>query len=227
MCRWVSMTHLHMHQGVSCLKGMTDDCDVILWCYNHTDYFIWQLYKKVLTQAPGLQFQLGFWQGRPLTLCSSYLSVLHGVRLLNIQGSISSLFISCIHAQGLLGCLKLVFLSCLCVSWVACHPASLKPGIWEARTTAFWRRIALWEQDMTLVSPPKSSSIPMAYIQNTNTHEVLIWQTKILYICEPYLFLHIYNPFIFHVCWSSFFANTYEVFTAIYKIFTFGNHICS
>ena len=45
MHRWVSMTQLHMHQGISCLKGKTDDGD-ILWCHHHTDYVIWQLYKK-------------------------------------------------------------------------------------------------------------------------------------------------------------------------------------
>ena len=68
--------------------------------------------------SPRGKFQLGFWQGRPLTLCSSYFSVPHGVGLLNIQESVSSLFILYACAMGSLGHLKLLFLSCLCVSWV-------------------------------------------------------------------------------------------------------------
>ena len=132
--------------------------------------------------SPRIQFQLGFWWGRPLTPCSSYLSVPHGVGLLNIQGSVSSLFISYVCAQGLLGCLKLVFLSCLCVSQVACHPVSLKPGIREARTTTIQRRTALWEQDMTSVHPPKSSSISMTHFwhpcMGSTLHHPrgLVWQ---------------------------------------------------
>ena len=128
----------------------------LLWCHNCMDCVIWQLYKKAIAWAAGVSF----WQGRPLTLCSSYLSVPHGVELLNIQGSVSSLFISCIHAQGSLGHLQLVFLSCLSVRWVVHHPASLKPGIGVARVITIQRRITLWEQDMTLVYQPKSSSTP-------------------------------------------------------------------
>ena len=85
-----------------------------------------------------------FLWGRPLTLCFSYLGVLHGVGLLNIQGSVSSLFTSYVCAQGSLRCLKLVFLSCLCVRQVAHHPAFVKPGIREARTTTVQRRVAFW-----------------------------------------------------------------------------------
>ena len=114
--------------------------------------------------SPRVQFQLGFWQGRPPTVCLSYLGVPHGVGLLNIQGSVSSFFILCIHVQGLLGCLRLVFLICLCVSWVACHPAFIKPGIREVRTTAIWSRTALWGQGMTSVHPLKSSSTPVTQI---------------------------------------------------------------
>ena len=128
MCRWVSMTGLHMCQ-----------------------------------QAPGVSSSWLF-GGEGQTLCSSYLSVLCRVGLLNIQGSVSSLRISYVCAQGSLGCLKLVFLSCLCVSQVAHHPVSLKPGIRETRITTFWRRTAFWGQDVTSVHPPKSSSIPMTHI---------------------------------------------------------------
>ena len=60
MCRWVMLNHLHMHQGVSCLRGKTDDHDILLWCHNHSDYVIWQLHKKIPTEALGIQFQLGF-----------------------------------------------------------------------------------------------------------------------------------------------------------------------
>ena len=34
-----------------------------------------------------------------------------------------------------------------------------------------------------------------AYIQMTNAHEVLSWMCQIFYICKPYLFLHIHDPF--------------------------------
>ena len=52
----------------------------------------------------------------------------------------------------------------MCVSWVACHPVFIKPGIGEARTTAVQSRTVLWGQYMNLVHPPKSSSIPVTYI---------------------------------------------------------------
>ena len=49
-------------------------------------------------------------------------------------------------------------------------------------------------------------------------------EPQIFYICKPYLFLHIYDPFsIPHLqsCLFGFiFANTNEVFTAIHKLFT-------
>ena len=66
--------------------------------------------------SPRVQFLLRFWKGRPPTLCPSYLSGPHGVGLLNIQESISYLFILDVCAQGSLGHPKLVFLSCLCAN---------------------------------------------------------------------------------------------------------------
>ena len=39
--------------------------------------------------SPRGQLQLGLWWGRLLTLCLNYLGVMHGVGLLNIQGSVS------------------------------------------------------------------------------------------------------------------------------------------
>ena len=94
-------------------------------------------------EGSSVQFWLGFWKGRPPTLCPGYLSAPHGVGLLNTQGSVSYLFVLDVCAQGTLGCLMLVFLSCLCASQVACHAAFVKPGIGEAWTTDVQRRIAL------------------------------------------------------------------------------------
>ena len=50
----------------------------------------------------------------------------------NIQGSVPYLYISDICVQGLLRCLELVYLSCMCASQVACHPVFIIPGIGEA-----------------------------------------------------------------------------------------------
>ena len=80
------------------------------------------------------QFQFG--KGRSPTLCPGYLRASRGAGLSSIQGSVHYLFISSSCAQVLLGHLKLVCLSCLCASWVTCHPAFVNTGIREARTTA-------------------------------------------------------------------------------------------
>ena len=89
-----------------------------------------------------------------------------------------------------LGHLKLVFLSCLCVSSVAHHPAFNKPGIREARTTAIWSTIALWGQDTTSVCPLKSSSIPMTL------YYIIYIYIYILYI-YIYIYIYIYNDIIY------------------------------
>ena len=52
------------------------------------------------------------------------------------------------------------------------------------------------------------------HIQNTNTQSVK-WQSQIFYICKPYFFLHIYDPFSIP-CWPVIFvlylfSNAYEV----------------
>ena len=72
-----------------------------------------------------------------------------------------------------------------------------------------------------------------------NAHEVLSWQhqyrwsvtltTSNILHCKPYLFFHIYDPkgFLAWQSYSFFFTNAYEVFTAIYKLFTFGSYIWS
>ena len=53
-------------------------------------------------------------------------------------------------------------------------------------------------------------------------------QPQVFYICNPYLFLHIYDPFgILCLAVLFGFANAYEVFSGIHKYFTFGSHICS
>ena len=96
--------------------------------------------------------------GKPQTLCLSYLSVSWGVGL----SPYGKAFFICssVHAQGYLGHLELVFFSCLWVSWVACHPASIWPGKWKARTAAIWSREAHAGYIATLVSPPNAFSIP-------------------------------------------------------------------
>ena len=43
--------------------------------------------------------------------------------------------------------------------------------------------------------------------------------TSIFYMGKPCLFLHVHDPLVFHV-WEPFFANAYEVFTALHKHFT-------
>ena len=117
----------------------------LLWYHDCTDCVIWQLYKKALAWAPG------FWLGKAtdslfqLSWCPPW------SRTIEHTGSVSSLFILYVYVQGLLGHLTLVFLSCLCVSQVACDLVSLKPGIREAKTTAVWRRTVLLGQDATLV----------------------------------------------------------------------------
>ena len=64
------------------------------------------------------------------------------------------------------------------------------------------------------------------YIQNTNAHEMLNWEPKILYISKPYLYFTSMIPLVFDV-WQLylFFANAHDIFTAIHKHFTFDNHL--
>ena len=81
--------------------------------------------------SPRGQFWLGFWKGRPPTLCPSYLGAPHGVGLLNIQESVSYLFISDICAQGSLGHLQLVFFELLVY-----QPGGSSPYIYQ---TWYWR----------------------------------------------------------------------------------------
>ena len=72
--------------------------------------------------------------GKPQTLWTCYLSASQGVGLLPYR---KVLFIcSSVHAQVYSVHPELVVFSCLWVSWVTCHPASIEPGIGEARTTA-------------------------------------------------------------------------------------------
>ena len=52
-----------------------------------------------------------------------------------------------------------------------------------------------------------------------NAHEVFGWQPQIFYIFKPYLLFHMYDPLSIPYL-------AYEVFTAIYKNFTFGSHTC-
>ena len=88
-----------------------------------------------------------------------------GVGILNILGSVHYLFIITICIQGSTECLYFTYLCCLCVSQVACHPAFIKPGIREERTTALQSRMhirgKLWPQWAHQIHPACPSHIYM------------------------------------------------------------------
>ena len=139
----VCMTLLHMHKGFSHLNEEVNDYDIIIMTS-----LLYCLCKSIgilngSHMSPRAQFQFGFWQVRSLTLCLSYLSASCRVGIYNILGSFHYLFISAVCVLCSVGCLDFTCLSCLCASQVAHHPVFIKPGIGEARTTAFQSGIAL------------------------------------------------------------------------------------
>ena len=95
----------------------------------------------------------------PHTLSCSCLSASWGVRL---QLDREVFFIcSTVSAQGYLGHPKLVCFSCLQVSQVSCHPASLGPGIRVARIAIFWCELAC-RMNCDFDEPINPFSIPMS-----------------------------------------------------------------
>ena len=97
-------------------------------------------------------------------------------------GSVPYLFILFISAQSSLGHTKLVCLICLCVSQVACHPAPIKPGIREARTTAIWSGSAQGVNHdigvLTEITPPPQCCILTSLSGPEKLHNPrgLVWQ---------------------------------------------------
>ena len=140
------MTLLCMPKGFSYLNGEAVDCDVTVILLTYINVNI----KERLLKEPQGSVQLnefssslGFSrEGHRPSVLANLVSLMEK-EYKTIQGGVPYWFILSIYSQGWLGHLKLISLSCLCISWVACHPASIKPGIREARITAFWRQIAL------------------------------------------------------------------------------------
>ena len=114
-----------------------DDHVIILWCHCHTAYIFWGGNIKGLThETEESSSGLGFGRLGHRLFASTILVPPWGVGILNILGSVHSLFVIVVCIQDSPGCLDFVYLSCLCVSQVNCHPMLIKPGIREARTTA-------------------------------------------------------------------------------------------
>ena len=131
---------------LSHLNEEVDDCNVIRWCHLLFCLHKWGgRYKRNCAQTRGfihslvphslVCYPVGS-SRKPQTLSLSYLGASWGVGLLPYR----KVFFICssICVQGYLRHYELVCFSCLWVSWVTSHPASIKPGIGEARTTTLW-----------------------------------------------------------------------------------------
>ena len=133
-------------QGFSHWKREADNCDVIRWCHCHYAYVEVGDYKRrAQTSLRALIWVFGCstfsyisWESADLS--HGYLSASLGVRLQLYR----EVFFICssVSAQSYLGHPELVYLSCLWVNQVPCHPVSLRPSIGVARTTIFWWKLA-------------------------------------------------------------------------------------
>ena len=96
--------------------------------------------------------------GKPRILWLGYLSASQRVGLSPYR----EVFFICssVCVQAYLVHPELVHFSCLWVSWVACHPASIRPGMGEARTTALWEWSSTCGINHGLSEPTKFTQHP-------------------------------------------------------------------
>ena len=166
MCRWVGVTLLCTCKGSSCLKGEADDCDVIRWCHCHSAYVNEGVVFKEAHMSPGASSLIVASSGS----LDSFLSFLGSHRPSvsatsvpleewDYNHKVFFIFLT-VCVQGYPEHLELVSFSCLWVSQVTSHPASIWPGTRKARTTGPSEWSSTCGINMTLVSPLNSSSIP-------------------------------------------------------------------
>ena len=139
LCRWVGTTLLHMCETFFHPNDVADNCDIISWHHCCPAYDNWGEYKeRWMHETEEFGSSLGFGRLDHRFFVSAILVPPWGVGILNRLGSVHYLFITTVYTQGLPGWLDFMYFSCLCVNWVACHPARIEPRIREARTRALW-----------------------------------------------------------------------------------------
>ena len=132
VCKQVCMTLLHIHKGFSHLNEI-DIHDIIRWCHCHSAYVnegkvkrkhAWALeFIHSLLVLGSLAHSLVGLSRKPQTLWLGYLSASWGVGLSPYR----KVFFICsfIHVHAYFVYPELVHFSCLWLSQVTCHPASI------------------------------------------------------------------------------------------------------
>ena len=91
---------------------------------------------------------------------------------------------------------------------------------WPLKYSLFGRHILF-----SVLMPITLDTVKMCF----NAYEVLCWQPQIFYICKPYFFFHMYDPFSIP-CLAvkfNFLQVPMNFHTVIHEHFTFGSHITS
>ena len=120
---------------------------------------------------------------KPQTLWLGYLSAPRGVGLSPYRKVFFICSSVCVQAYRVHP--ELLHFSCLWVGWVTCHPVSIRPNTWKARTTVLWEQGSACGINHDLGEPTK-------FTQCTPEGVTYIWN-----IC---MYMHTYIHVCLHTC---------------------------